>query len=99
MARGHFKEHLIVFDEKAREREIYEQRLLNDLQRALDNYEFEVYYQPKYNIQTEPPELVSAEALVRWNHPELGMIPPDDFIPLLEKSGQISPWIFPHRRL
>ena len=90
MARGHFKEHLIVFDEKAREREIYEQRLLNDLQRALDNYEFEVYYQPKYNIQTEPPELVSAEALVRWNHPELGMIPPDDFIPLLEKSGQIS---------
>ena len=90
MARGHFKEHLIVFDEKAREREIYEQRLLNDLQRALDNYEFEVYYQPKYNIQTEPPELVSAEALVRWNHPELGMIPPDDFIPLLEKGGQIS---------
>ena len=90
MARGSYKEHLIVFDEKVREREIYEQRLLNDLRRALDSYEFEVYYQPEYDIQTEPPRLVSAEALVRWRHPELGMIPPDDFIPLLEKNGQIS---------
>ena len=40
MARGHFKEHVIVFDEKVRERELFEQRLLNDLQRALDSYEF-----------------------------------------------------------
>ena len=80
----------IIFDEKVREREIYEQRLLNDLRRALDAYEFEVYYQPKYDIQSEPPKLVSAEALVRWSHPELGMIPPDDFIPLFEKNGQIS---------
>ena len=90
MARGHYKEHLIVFDEKVRQREIYEQRLLSDLRRALDAYEFEIYYQPKFDIQTEPPLLVSAEALVRWRHPELGMIPPDDFIPLLEKNGQVS---------
>ena len=90
MARGHYSEHLIVFDEKVREREIYEQRLLNDLRRALDSYEFEVYYQPKYDIQADPPKLVSAEALVRWRHPELGMIPPGDFIPLFEKNGKIS---------
>jgi EAL domain-containing protein (putative c-di-GMP-specific phosphodiesterase class I) len=90
MARGNYKERVIVFDEQVREREIYEQRLLNDLRRALDSYEFEVYYQPKYDIQAEPPQLVSAEALVRWRHPELGMIPPGDFIPLLEKNGQIS---------
>ena len=90
MARGHYKEHLIIFDEKIRERELYEQRLLNDLRRALDSYEFEVYYQPQYNIQSEPPRLVGAEALVRWQHPELGLISPDDFIPLLEKNGQIS---------
>ena len=90
MARGHYKEHLIVFDETVREREIYEQRLQGDLRRALDAYEFEVYYQPKYDIQADPPKLVSAEALVRWRHPELGMIPPDDFIPLFEKNGQIS---------
>ncbi|MBR4474173.1 MAG: EAL domain-containing protein [Oscillospiraceae bacterium] len=90
MARGNFKEHLIVFDETVRDREVYEQRLLNDLRRALESYEFEVYYQPKYDIQSEPPKLVSAEALVRWNHPELGMISPDDFIPLFERNGQIG---------
>nr|MBQ1579020.1 EAL domain-containing protein [Oscillospiraceae bacterium] len=60
------------------------------LSRALDEYQFEVYYQPKFDIQAEPPRLASAEALVRWRHPELGMIPPDEFIPLFEKNGQIS---------
>ena len=90
MARGHYKEHLIVFDDKIHERELYEQRLLNDLKRALDGYEFEVYYQPKYDIQCVPPKLVSAEALVRWRHPELGMVSPGDFIPLFERNGQIS---------
>jgi EAL domain-containing protein (putative c-di-GMP-specific phosphodiesterase class I) len=48
-----------------------------------------VYYQPKYDVRTEPPKLVSAEALVRWNHPELGTIAPKDFIPLFERNGQI----------
>ena len=90
MARGHYKEHLIVFDEIVREREMLEQKLLNDLRRALDNYEFEAYYQPKYDIQAEPPQLVSAEALIRWQHPELGTITPDDFVPLLERSGMIG---------
>ena len=89
MARGHYKEHLIVFDDAVRERELYEQRLSNDLRRALDNYEFEIHYQPKYAIQSDPPALVSAEALIRWRHPELGMIPPNDFIPLFERNGQI----------
>ena len=90
MARGHYKEHLIVFDEKVRDREMFDQRLLNDLRRALDGYEFEVHYQPKYDIQCEPPKLVSAEALIRWRHPELGMISPDDFIPLFERNGKIG---------
>ena len=90
MARGHFKEHLVIFDEIVREREMYEQRLLGDLHRALENYEFEVYYQPKYDIRIEPAKLSSAEALIRWQHPQLGMITPDDFIPLFEKSGNIE---------
>ena len=89
-ARGHYKEHLVIYDEKAGKQEMFEQRLLSDLRRALDAYEFEVYYQPKFDIQTEPPALMSAEALVRWNHPELGMITPDDFVPLLERNGKIS---------
>ena len=90
MARGQSQEHVVIFDERVRKRELYEQRLLNDLRRALDNFEFEVHYQPKFNIQAEPPKLVSAEALIRWRHPELGMIAPDDFIPLLEQNGKIE---------
>jgi EAL domain-containing protein (putative c-di-GMP-specific phosphodiesterase class I) len=56
----------------------------------LDNFEFEVYYQPKYNIQEDPPKLVSAEALIRWRHPELGMISPGEFIPFFERNGKIG---------
>ena len=48
------------------------------------------YYQPKYNVQCNPPRLSSAEALIRWNHPELGMVSPGSFIPLFESNGQIS---------
>ena len=91
MARRHYKKHLIVFDEKVRDRELYEQLLLGDLHRALDAFEFEVYYQPVFDIQSDPPKLVGAEALARWRHPELGMIQPDDFIGLLEENGQIGP--------
>ncbi|MDO4803339.1 MAG: EAL domain-containing protein [Lachnospiraceae bacterium] len=90
MVRGHYMEHLVVFDDTINEREAYEQRLVNDLRRALDENDFQVYYQPKYDIQSDPPRLVSAEALVRWAHPELGMISPGDFIPLFERNGQIN---------
>ena len=90
MARDSYKEHLIIYDSGMQEREDYEQRLLNDLHRALNSYEFEVHYQPQFNIQMDPPQLVSAEALVRWNHPELGLIPPNDFVPLFERSGKIG---------
>ena len=90
MARGHYKEHLIVFDEKVHERELRDQKLLNDLRRALDNYEFDVYYQPKFDIRGEEPKLIGAEALIRWQHPEMGTITPDSFIPLFERNGKIT---------
>lgn len=90
MARGHYKEHLIVFDEKVREQELTNQKLLNDLRRALDEHEFEVFYQPKFDIRTEKPQLVGAEALIRWQHHELGMISPGKFIPLFERNGKIT---------
>ena len=90
LARGHFKEHLIIFDEKVRERELLDQKLLNDLRRALDENEFIVYYQPKFDIRGDVPKLLGAEALIRWRHPELGMLKPDRFIPLFEHNGKIS---------
>ncbi len=82
--------HLMVYDHEMRVREELNHRLLNDLDRALREHEFQVYYQPKYAIQSEPPRFNSAEALIRWHHPELGLIPPADFIPLFESNGQIS---------
>ena len=90
LARDNYGEHLIVYDRQMQEKENYEQRLLNDLHRAITSYEFEVHYQPQFDIRYEPPRLVSAEALVRWNHPELGMIPPNDFVPLFERHGKIG---------
>ncbi len=88
--RGHYKTHLMVYDEELRKRDSFNQRLQNDLTGALERGDLEVYYQPKYNIQCDPPKLDSAEALVRWNHPEYGLISPADFIPIFERSGQIS---------
>lgn len=90
LVRGDYKSHLMVYDEEMRSREMLDQRLLSDLQRAVEERQLVVYYQPKYDVQCDPPRLVSAEALVRWNHPELGMVSPGAFIPLFESNGQIS---------
>ncbi len=81
---------VLIYDAAMGAQEDREQKLMSDLSRAIDQEEFQVYYQPKYDIKKETPELSSAEALIRWNHPELGLIPPDDFIPLFERSGQIG---------
>ena len=90
LVRGNYLTHLMIYDEDMQMREILNQRLLNDLGRAIEERQFKVFYQPKYNIQCDPPKLSSAEALIRWRHPELGMISPGDFIPLFESNGQIS---------
>ena len=90
MARGNYKNRLMIYDEDLRRRDELNLLLQNDLSRALEEHGLQVYYQPKYNIQCDPPKLSSAEALVRWRHPELGMISPSDFIALFERSGQIS---------
>lgn len=54
------------------------------MKKAIQNNEIMIYLQPKVNTQTEQVE--SAEALVRWQHPEKGFLSPKDFIPLLEKT-------------
>lgn len=62
-------------------------KLENDLRRAIERNEFEVYYQPIVLLETN--ELYGFEALVRWNHPERGLVSPDTFIPVAEETGLI----------
>ncbi|MBQ7487316.1 MAG: EAL domain-containing protein, partial [Clostridia bacterium] len=78
-----------IYDTEMHEAELYRERLLEDFKPSLENHDFMVYFQPKYDIRPDRPILASAEALVRWNHPELGMINPGVFIPLLEDNGLI----------
>ena len=87
--RGTYISQAVIFDKEMWQREDRDQHLLNDLTRALENDEFSVYYQPKYDITGDQPKLSSAEALVRWKHPELGLISPGIFIPLFERTGRI----------
>ena len=90
MARGDFQNPLMIYNEELRKREILNQQMLNDLRTAAQEHQFQVYYQPKYDIQCDPPRLTSAEALIRWKHPTLGMISPGDFVPLFEGNGLIN---------
>ncbi len=64
-----------------------ELRLNSDMPGALRKGEFEVYYQPIIKVENQ--EIVAAEALIRWKHPQYGLIPPDVFISLMEKTGFI----------
>ncbi|MEC0180566.1 EAL domain-containing protein [Paenibacillus peoriae] len=80
-----FQRYTSVMQMRAHER----LQLENDLRRALENEEFSLVYQPRIHLQSG--ELTSLEALVRWNHPQRGMVMPGDFISVAEESGLIVP--------
>ena len=76
-----------VYNDELHQVVLSEQQLTNSMEEALLQRQFEVYYQPVVDLNTG--DVVSAEALVRWNHPEKGMVSPGFFIPFFEHNGFI----------
>ena len=75
------------YDQTLHQKLLLEHKILDSVQSALTNRDFRLYLQPKIDMTTR--QVIGAEALIRWIHPELGFIPPDQFIPLLEREGLV----------
>lgn len=76
------------YDDSTRQKLMEEQFIISNMETALQKHQFQVYYQPKYDLNKEM--IAGAEALVRWIHPEKGFLSPDSFISLFEKNGFIT---------
>ena len=81
------QDEIVWFNDSMKDEQIWERKIEDDMQAALEKHEFQVYLQPKYSTKKE--KLSAAEALVRWIHPTLGFISPGKFIPIFEKNGFI----------
>jgi diguanylate cyclase (GGDEF)-like protein len=77
-----------IYSKEQDEKDPYRLALMGDLRAALDKQELYLEYQPKADLKTKA--VVSVEALLRWNHPKLGYVPPADFIPIAEQIGVIN---------
>lgn len=80
-------DHYLFYTQKMTEASAGKLTLENKLRQALDKEEFVLHYQPKVNIGSG--KVTSAEALIRWNDPQTGLVPPGKFIPILEETGLI----------
>ena len=87
--RNSFTESIALYNDAIRKKEMDAERLMEDFRSALAQKQFVVYYQPKYDIRSDKPVLCGAEALIRWKHPELGIVSPGAFVPLFESNGLI----------
>lgn len=83
--KGNALTHIAFYEEKMKESVRIKKFVEDNMEKALKNGEFVMYLQPKYSIGEE--RMIGAEALVRWIHPEKGLIPPMDFVPLFEQNG------------
>ena len=87
--RNSYSASVAVYDDRLHEQEVFAERLLDDFHSALEQKQFIVFFQPKFDVRPDTPVLCGAEALVRWKHPELGMVSPGVFVPLFEGHGLI----------
>lgn len=86
--KGKYNERYAVYDERMRTSMIEEQMIVREMELALDSRQFTMYLQPIYDLESKRP--VAAEALVRWIHPNQGMLRPDKFMKIFEKNGFIT---------
>lgn len=82
-----YVEYIHFYNDSERKQIMMEQEIENDMEKALEEHQFYIVVQPKYNPASE--EIVGGEALVRWQHPEKGIVSPGVFIPVFEKDGFI----------
>lgn len=86
--KGNYTKLYEFYDDNYRDELLRENELIKEFDRSIRNHYFEIYYQPQIKINDN--SVVGAEALVRWHHPDLGMISPAEFIPLFEKHYLVS---------
>jgi diguanylate cyclase (GGDEF)-like protein/PAS domain S-box-containing protein len=88
-AKGGGRSRAVMFDHRMREAAVHRMATENALHRALDRHELRVHYQPEIDLRTGA--IVGVEALLRWEHPQRGLLGPDEFIRVTEETGLIVP--------
>ncbi|MBQ9438109.1 MAG: EAL domain-containing protein, partial [Lachnospiraceae bacterium] len=88
LTKDHFDMEFAHYSEETHAQVLGEKHLTDEMRRALVEEQFQVYMQPKFDIDKD--KIIGAESLVRWVHPERGMIPPNEFIPLFERNGFVG---------
>ena len=85
-----YAKEIAIYSQENQEKTLHKEKLLEAFPEALENEEFKLFFQPKYNITGDKPVLSSAEVLIRWISPKFGFVSPGDFIPLFEENGLIG---------
>jgi len=95
IAKSKGRDQIVIFDDEMVSMIKQQTELIAQLRRAIENQEFSLHYQPLINLKTD--QTIGVEALIRWQHPVKGFIPPLEFISISEKNGyirEISEWVF-----
>ena len=90
LMRGSLMRSVGYYDSTLHEKELFDTQLVDEFYDAIRDKQFFAYYQPKFDIRPDVPRLVGAEALVRWQHPRLGLISPSIYVPIFEENGLIK---------
>ena len=88
--RNDFTKHIAIYNEEKQAVALHREELIDAFPQALEEEQFKLYFQPKYNIQGDKAKFVSAEVLIRWISPKFGFVSPGEFISLFEENGLIG---------